>query len=314
MEKIIMDIASNKKIPLFILLLSALLLPYSVFASTVYIDTQHSKFFEGDTILFSVRVDSLNKDINAVEGRVMLDHAVGSVSLIDINTAGSEFSLWPLTPLPSINNTNISFAGGAPGGLNSKDAIIFNIVLKFEKEGLFTLTPDAFSVYLHDGIGTKDTVDSTGMAIEVLPKKPDAQPVDDWSAIISDDTTPPEFIEATISQDAYIFDNQYFVSFFAVDTGSGIAYYEIKEGDRNFVRTESPHILQDQSLKSIVQIKAVDKAGNESIAIPERTLISEISYKIYLLWVLIALVILSPVFWLWRLRVARLKKTIKNER
>src|SRR3989344_3097152 len=155
MEKISMKIVSNKKI-YFILVVSALFLPYSVFASNVYIDTGHPDFFVGDTILFSVRVDSENKNINAVEGSVMLDYLTELVSLIDINTAGSKFSLWPGKPLPSESNTSISFTSGAPGGLNSRDAIIFNIVLKLQKTGQITLAPNNFSVYLHDGMGTKD--------------------------------------------------------------------------------------------------------------------------------------------------------------
>src|SRR3989338_4446099 len=164
MEKII----SNKKI-YFLLVFSAIFLPYSVFASTVYIDTRHPVFFVGDTILFSVRVDSENKNINAVEGNVMLDYSAESVSLIDINTAGAEFSLWPQKPLPSERNTSISFAGGTPGGFNSKDAVIFNIVLKLQKVGQITLTPDTISVYLNDGKGTKDTTNIQSLTINVLP-------------------------------------------------------------------------------------------------------------------------------------------------
>src|SRR3989344_8686064 len=119
-----MKILSDKNI-YFILAFSAIFLPCSVFASNIYIDTSHPDFYLGDTILFSVRVDSLNKNINAVEGSVRLDYLAESVSLIDINTSGSQFSLWPLKPLPSEGNTSISFAGGSPLGLNFKDAIIF---------------------------------------------------------------------------------------------------------------------------------------------------------------------------------------------
>ena len=140
--------------------------------------------------------------------------------------------------------------------------------MKLQKEGRLTLTPDNLSVYLHDGKGTKDDVRVKNVVIDVLPKRPDSLSRDDWNTILSNDKTPPEFIEAIVSRDAHILDNRYFVSFFAVDEDSGIAYYEIKEGDRDFVRAESPYPLQDQSSKSIVQIKAVDKAGNESAVTP----------------------------------------------
>jgi len=282
-----MKILSNKKI-YFILLFGALFLPFAfVLASDVYIDTEHQDLFVGDTILFSVRVDSENKNINVVEGSVLLDYAKESASLIDINTAGTEFSLWPGKPLPSEDNTSISFTGGVPGGLNSKDALIFNIVLKLQKAGRIALTPNNFSVYLNDGKGTKDEVRVTSLVIDVLPLKLDSRPRDDWDNLISDDTVPPEFIEAVVSRDSYVFDNQYFVSFFAVDDISGIAYYEIKEGGRDFIRAESPYLLQDQSLKSIIHIKAVDKAGNETVISPDLSIPSEIPKVEYLIITLI---------------------------
>ena len=98
----------NKKIYFFILAFSAALLPHSVFASTMYIDTNHSDFFVGDAILFSVRINSENKNINTVEGKVLLNYLADAVSLTDINTSGSEFSLWPSKPFPSESNTSIS--------------------------------------------------------------------------------------------------------------------------------------------------------------------------------------------------------------
>src|SRR3989338_326682 len=309
MEKIIMNpVRANKKIYLSILVLSALLLPYSVFASNIYIDANHPDFFVGDTIIFSVRVNSENKNINAVEGSVLLNYLAKSVSLIDINTAGSKFSLWPGKPLPSASNTSISFPGGSPGGFNSKDAVIFNIVLKLQKAGQITLTPDNFSVYLNDGKGTKDEVSVKKLVIDVLPKKSDSQSVDDWSSLTSNDKTPPEFIEAIISHDSYVFDNQYFVSFFATDKDSGIAYYEIKEGDRDFVRDESPYLIRDQSLKSIVQIKAVDKAGNESITKAKITVLPAPFYKNILFWI-ITLLIAVLIFYVLRLILKRRKNS-----
>ena len=95
-----MNLLSHKTL-YSLLVLGMMLVPSSVFASTIYIDTSHSEIFEGDTILFSVRVDSEGKNINAVEGEVLLDHEVDAISLIDIGTSGSEFSLWLGKPLPS---------------------------------------------------------------------------------------------------------------------------------------------------------------------------------------------------------------------
>ena len=252
---------SNKKIYI-ILLWSALFLPSSVFASNVYIDTNHSDFFVGDTIMFSVHVDSENKNINAVEGSVRLDYGAESVSFIDINTAGSIFSLWPGKPLPSVDNTSISFAGGTTLDLNSKDAIIFNIVLKLQKVGQVTLTPNNFSVYLHDGKGTKDEVSVKNLVIDVLPKKLDSQSVDDWNNLTSNDKTPPEPFEIYLGQEESVFDGKKFLSFNTTDTQSGIAYYEVTEGRSPSVQSSGTYILREQNKSVKVAIIAYDSAGN----------------------------------------------------
>ena len=287
----------NKKLMSFglhfcLLIIGVLSLPYSVLASNVYIDTGHPDFFVGDTIMFSVRVDSENKNINAAEGSVILDYLTESVSLIDINTAGAKFSLWPQKPLPSENNTSISFVGGSPGGFNSKDAVIFNLVLKLQKVGQITLSPDNFSVYLNDGQGTKDEISVKNLVIDVLPKKPDSQSVDDWNNVTLNDKTPPEPFEITPGQDPSIFDNQYFISFFTTDAASGIAYYEVQEGERDFIRAESPYLLQNQSLKNLIKVKAIDKAGNERMEELLSPAPTVLFYKNILFWIVIFIIII----------------------
>ena len=46
----------------------------------------------------------------------------------------------------------------------------------------------------------------------------------------------------------------------------------MKEGAKDWRIAEGPYLLEDQSLESIIKVKAVDKAGNERMAqyLPER--------------------------------------------
>jgi len=300
MQKSKLQIKSQKKkllsfgLHFCLLIIGVLSLPYSVFASNVYIDTRHPDFFVGDTILFSIRVDSENKNINAVEGSVMLDYLAESVSLIDINTAGSKLSLWPGKPLPSESNTSISFAGGTPGGFNSTDAIIFNIVLKLQKVGRITLAPDNFSVYLHDGKGTKDEISVKNLVIDVLPKKLDSRPRDDWNNLTSNDKTPPEPFEIYLGQDGSVFDGKKFLSFSTTDKQSGIAYYEIIEGDRPPVRSDGTYILQEQNKPVKVTIIAYDSASNA-----RESTYSSTPYNVFypiIITIIIVIIILIIVF------------------
>lgn len=299
-----MKILSNKKI-YFALAFSAIFLPSSVFASNVYIDTSSKDFYVGDTIMFNVRVDSENKNINAVEGSVRFDYGAELASLIDINTAGSKFSLWPGKPLPSESNTSISFAGGSPGGLNSKDAIVFNIVLKLQQAGQITLTPTNIGVYLNDGKGTKDNASVKNLVIDVLPQKSDSQSADDWNNLISNDKTPPEPFEIYLGQEGSVFDGKKFLSFNTTDEQSGIAYYEVIEGDLPPVRSSGTYILQEQNEIVNVTVVAYDSAGNTR----ESTYTSPASpnYVVYVIWLAIIIFILVFVF------IFRKMRKTKNE-
>jgi len=85
------------------------------------------------------------------------------------------------------------------------------------------------------------------------------------------DTTPPELFDIFVAQDATIFEGKAFLAFSATDKTSGIDHYEVSEtkgGAREqWQAATSPYLLGDQRLRSVIAVKAVDKAGNERIAI-----------------------------------------------
>lgn len=256
-----MKMLYNKTI-FFILAFGTIFLPGPTLASSVYIYTDHSEFFEGATILFSVRIDSEGKNINAIEGEVLLDHEADVASLANINTSGSIFSLWPEKPLPSEHNTRISFAGGAPGGFTSKDTIIFNFVLRLNKIGQIALSPSNIAAYINDGKGTKDDVRVRDLVINVLPNKSSAKAIDDWSTIFSNDKTAPDPFEIYAGQEDSVFDGKKFLSFNTTDGQSGISYYEVIENGLPPARSSNTYVLQEQSKPVKVTVIAYDAAGN----------------------------------------------------
>jgi hypothetical protein len=277
MEKINMYTLPHKTL-FAILMLGAAFLPSSALASSVYIDTTHSEYFEGDTILFTVRIDSEGKAINAVEGEIVLDHIADAVSLVDINTSGSPFSLWPGKPLPSERNTRISFTGGSPDGVVSGNAPVFNIVLQLRTAGQVALSPNVIGVYVHDGNGTKDSVSVRELVINVLPKKPGAEKTDDWSAVVLHDTTPPEPFEVYLGQDSSVFDGKKFLSFGTTDGQSGVSYYEVREGALPSTRSNGTYVLHEQNNPVPVVVIAYDSAGNarESAYTPQASAVSHV--------------------------------------
>lgn len=280
-------------------------------ATTVYFDVENPAISKGDTFIVNLKISTPDKSINVIDGTMLYDN--NKLEINGISTGGSLFALWPKPPVFSNEKGTLSFVGGAPDGFQGEKGEVFKIIFLAKSDGKAQIDfLGGFSVFLHDGQGTQLNPWLKPLSLNISKKQTETPVKDEWQVLVEKDKNPPEFIEAIISRDSHLFDNQYFVSFFATDKDSGIAYYEIKEGDRDFVRAESPHLLRDQSLKEIVQIKVVDRAGNESMITPEPVPIPEIPYRTYLIWGLITLVILALVFWLWKIWRVKVRSNIQK--
>ncbi len=255
-------ITSRRTLLLALVLSSTVWLPHAAHAATLYLDSDQSSFHVGDTALIRVRIDTEGQVINAVEGALALDHAAEAVSLRDINTAGSRFSLWPGKPLPSERNTRITFTGGSPDGINARDANILSIVLELRAAGTVSLTPQTIAAYVHDGKGTADVVRSRDLVIEVLPAAADSPGTDAWRTIVESDVTPPEPFEIQLGQDRSTFDGKKFISFNTTDGQSGISHYEVSEQGLPPVHSANTYVLREQDAPVSVTVTAYDAAGN----------------------------------------------------
>jgi hypothetical protein len=61
-----------------------------------------------------------------------------------------------------------------------------------------------------------------------------------------------------------VFGGLYYIVFSTVDKQSGVDHYEVFENGA-WEKVVSPYKLPDQSLKSEIKVKAIDKAGNERV-------------------------------------------------
>jgi hypothetical protein len=130
-------------------------------------------------------------------------------------------------------------------------------------------------------------------------------PAEDWSKAIAYramiDVTPPEPFELKIGKDPSVFEDKYFLSFAVQDKMSGIDYYEVKEGKRDWKRAVSPYLLEEQSLSKKITVRAYDKAGNYQVT--EIKPPSKITWKngLYLILILIGI---GVIWWI----LKRIKK------
>ncbi|MFM2381355.1 MAG: hypothetical protein RLZZ76_122, partial [Candidatus Parcubacteria bacterium] len=107
-----------------------------------------------------------------------------------------------------------------------------------------------------------------------------------WQKAVTSDSLPPEAFSIVLERTTNAYSNNYFVVFNTTDKQSGIDHYEVIEEPLSsnnlfgwgaetapWVTARSPYVLEDQSLNSTIRVKALDKAGNEYIAvlIPEES-------------------------------------------
>ncbi len=130
-------------------------------------------------------------------------------------------------------------------------------------------------------------------------------PKDEWKKELEKDNIPPEPFEIEIHQNPLIFEGKYFITFSTNDKQTGIDYYEIHEIPPIWTlkttkpeRAGSPYLLKDQSLKSIIKVRAVDKAGNERVA--EHIPPYKITWKDIIPWIILILIIAGIIWWLIR--------------
>jgi len=262
----------------FLIFVSAFLffyLPRAAVAAELYIESSKTEYHSGDTFIADLVIDNQNECINAVKADISFSNE--TLEALDFINGDSVLVFWVENPSVKQEQGLISFAGGVPGGYCGKVSgdsgqgnIIGKIIFKVKgknnvnSESAEIKFLDTSEVLLNDGKGTKAGLAVRGLSLSIAGSA--ASVGNEWQKEISGDNIPPEKFAIEVVSDRKIFGGQYFAVFNSSDKQTGIDHYEIRENGGEWIRAESPFLLKDQSLKSLVEIKAVDKAGNERIA------------------------------------------------
>jgi hypothetical protein len=275
---------------------------HSADAALLYFDPGAAEVYRGDTVSLGLRIDTDEGEcINTVDAVIHYDP---SIRAVDISRGDSILNLWVEDPIIDEINHTIRFAGGIPGGYCGRipgDPSLTNVLLElvFRSPGLSigggdnqsarVWVEESAQVLLHDGLGTNATVRLQDAVITLLDT-PGNAPVDAWrEKVQGDDELPGDFsITLTRDETGAAFSGKYFIVFNSADKQSGIDHYEVMEepfaefsafrwgrADAPWKRTESPYVLEDQTLNSTIRVKVIDKAGNERIA----TLVPDVALR-----------------------------------
>jgi hypothetical protein len=289
-------------------------------AAYLYLDPLESTLLRGDSGIVTIRIDTDEGEcINTVDVTLEYDEGIRPV---DVSSGDSILSVWLEAPTIHEDTRTITFAGGIPGGYcgraigdpglsNTLASIVFQSP-GFAIGGTENTVPqirfrDTTRVLENDGLGT-EAVLRTDTGTITLQDEPGSSLENVWAREVSEDNEAPADFVITLSQTPNAFSNQYFITWASTDKQTGIDHYEVMEEpledlyafewgrqDAPWKKAESPYLLVDQSLNSTIRVKAIDKAGNETIAVlvPDQALRTLSENRVITLLVVSVIALLS---------------------
>ncbi len=287
----------NKNI-LLVILVSCLLslVPASAYAAELFFGAHNREVGINKTFEVGVFLNTQDEVINAVEGKIVFPS--GKVELVDIIDGNSIINLWVERAHLEAPG-EVFFSGIVPGGYFGEKGYLFSLVLRAKDTGSIAIQTNDERILLNDGEGTQTSVQRAPISLTAVTE------TEAEAFLPPYDSDSPESFTPLVAQDPNIFNNQYFLAFATQDKISGIDHYEIREtkypsaklragkseGLRGWRIGESPYLLQDQKLNSYIFVKALDRAGNERVAMlaPQNSLPW---YKNYWTWIIIIVIAL----------------------
>ena len=244
------------------------LVPAGAFAARISLDPEQGVFGKGDTFIVAVRVHTESECINAAH--VALQYSPQVLRAVDFSRGDSVLSLWVEEPVLNTDTGVVTFSGGIPGGYcgriqgdPAQSNILGKVVFTVVGDGDATVTvSSSTALYMNDGRGTlaKLTSKNAHFSLAATP----TQTENPWLAEVSEDTTPPDPFEVQVQSTRNVFGGRYYLVFTTLDKQSGLDHFEILENN-NWKTVTSPYSLPNQFLQGLIQVRAIDKAGNERI-------------------------------------------------
>lgn len=251
---------------------------FFVSAAELFIDTVPTVPRVGEELRVTLYIDPHEEAINALEGSVSFSP---NLQVSKIYYGDSIINYW--LQMPEQNGDAIYYAGVIPGGYagNVSSAwegyqpgkvfeAVFNVV---EKGNSWIQVGRESVVLLHDGKATEAALAVSDTTFVVTGISESENMLD--AEISWNDTDKPErFTPVVTRYPDRLFGGKYYLVFNATDLSSGIAYYEVQEGDGAFVEAKSPYLLKRQKRDVYVTVRAYDQAGNvrEEVVPPTATL------------------------------------------
>ncbi len=307
--KIAVHISRGILMPMYrMALIILLLVPFPTHAALMYLDPAEGTYGPGDTFIVNVRL-APDECVNATH--VEITYPRETLRAVDFSRGGSILTLFVEEPKLDADYGLVTFSGGIPGGYCGRiagDPVLSNILGKivFSVVGTASEAPirisGATKVHANDGEGTEVPLTTQDALITIAASA--TQSENPWIEAVQADSVPPEAFDIEVQSTRDVFQGNYYIVFSTVDKQSGMDHFEIFERGVWKV-VASPYELRDQSLNEAIEVKAIDKAGNERFGVydpsqaPER---QSSPFGNILLILAIVIFVLGGAYELYRLR------------
>jgi len=229
-------------------------------AARLYFEPQEAIMGAEKDFSVGVKVDAENQ-INAISVGIFIPP---EIALIDAVIGNSIINFWVEKPSFDESSRILTFSGIVPGGFQGEKEPLLTIKIKTagqEGKAILTFNKEKTKIYLHTSEGVEDSLELESLTLPIIKGKENI-------IVKTDDNDSPENFKPEISRDPNIFENRRFLVFATQDKGAGVDHYEVCEGSKTKCAiAESPYLLHYQKLNKKIFVKAVDKSGNERIAI-----------------------------------------------
>ncbi len=234
---------------------------FSVFCflciSAVYAEEGVQEVRPNGMVKIDITLNTQGETVNVISGKVLYDEELFDFEMAD--ESKSVVSIW----IDKFGRESgvVRYAGMIPGGYVGDSVFIASLLFRAKQEGAGTIATHETRAFRNDGEGTEISLPSSTFVVKVSKDAP--EPVE---FSLPPDVVPPDPFPVYPTKEAGLFDGKWFIVFLSQDRGSGIDHYEVAERKGVWERAESPHVLRDQTRSSYIYVKAVDRAGNETIS------------------------------------------------
>ena len=265
-------------------------------AASLNLVSQTPEVGVGQEFTIDLMLDTQGENINAVEAKIFFPEKL--LKLKEIRNGNSIINFW--IKEPKIGQAGIiDFSGIIPGGYQETKGFLFSVIFQANESGGGIVEVKDAKVLLNNGEGTAASIKISNFQFILETEFPTKLQISNFK-----DSDPPEPFTPEIARDSNIFDGKWFLVFAAQDKGSGIDHYKICERIKTTcVIAESPYVLQNQNLDRKIFVKAIDKNGNERIAIlPPKSAPRYQKWPVYIIFGIVIFSVIILIRWLYTKR------------